>query len=116
MEIDFVVVREGTEGPYVGNGGALRVGSEHELANEVSVNTLTTEYRGQFAMRLNLRILAESAKQAHPGPQDQRACPRWKALASGSLDESGKRISPGNPRLHAHRRRNDTHGQLTGAV
>ena len=34
-EIDFVVVREGTEGPYVGNGGALRVGSEHELANEV---------------------------------------------------------------------------------
>ena len=38
-EIDFVVVREGTEGPYVGNGGALRVGGEHELANEVSVNT-----------------------------------------------------------------------------
>ena len=37
--IDFVVVREGTEGPYVGNGGALRVGSENELANEVSVNT-----------------------------------------------------------------------------
>ena len=38
-DIDFVVVREGTEGPYVGNGGALRVGSENELANEVSVNT-----------------------------------------------------------------------------
>ena len=38
-DIDFVVVREGTEGPYVGNGGALRVGSDQELANEVSVNT-----------------------------------------------------------------------------
>jgi 3-isopropylmalate dehydrogenase len=38
-EIDFVVVREGTEGPYVGNGGALRVGTEHEIATEVSVNT-----------------------------------------------------------------------------
>lgn len=38
-EIDFVVVREGTEGPYVGNGGALRVGTPHELATEVSVNT-----------------------------------------------------------------------------
>src|SRR5215210_6113882 len=25
-EVDFVVVREGTEGPYTGNGGALRVG------------------------------------------------------------------------------------------
>jgi 3-isopropylmalate dehydrogenase len=38
-EIDFVVVREGTEGPYVGNGGAIRVGTPHELATEVSVNT-----------------------------------------------------------------------------
>lgn len=37
--IDFVVVREGTEGPYTGNGGALRVGTPHELATEVSVNT-----------------------------------------------------------------------------
>ncbi len=38
-DVDFVVVREGTEGPYVGNGGAIRVGTEQEVANEVSVNT-----------------------------------------------------------------------------
>ncbi|MBD0292069.1 MAG: 3-isopropylmalate dehydrogenase [Jiangellaceae bacterium] len=38
-EIDFVVVREGTEGPYVGNGGAVRVGTPAEIANELSVNT-----------------------------------------------------------------------------
>jgi 3-isopropylmalate dehydrogenase len=38
-EVDFVVVREGTEGPYVGNGGALRVGTPYEIATEVSVNT-----------------------------------------------------------------------------
>ncbi len=37
--MDFVVVREGTEGPYTGNGGALRVGTPHEIATEVSVNT-----------------------------------------------------------------------------
>ena len=37
--VDFVVVREGTEGPYVGNGGALRVGTPAEVATEVSVNT-----------------------------------------------------------------------------
>lgn len=37
--IDFVVVREGTEGPYVGNGGGLRVGTPNEIATEVSVNT-----------------------------------------------------------------------------
>ncbi|WP_285137107.1 3-isopropylmalate dehydrogenase [Microbacterium sp. lyk4-40-TSB-66] len=38
-DIDFVVVREGTEGPYVGNGGAIRRGTPHEIANETSVNT-----------------------------------------------------------------------------
>ncbi len=38
-EVDFVVVREGTEGPYVGNGGRLRAGTPAEVANEVSVNT-----------------------------------------------------------------------------
>ncbi|HYN28517.1 MAG TPA: 3-isopropylmalate dehydrogenase [Dermatophilaceae bacterium] len=37
--IDFVVVREGTEGPYVGNGGSLRTGTPQEIATEVSVNT-----------------------------------------------------------------------------
>jgi 3-isopropylmalate dehydrogenase len=38
-DIDFVVVREGTEGPYTGNGGAIRVGTPNEIATEVSVNT-----------------------------------------------------------------------------
>jgi len=38
-EIDFVVYREGTEGPYAGNGGVLRRGTEHEVATEVSLNT-----------------------------------------------------------------------------
>ncbi|BBY21687.1 3-isopropylmalate dehydrogenase [Mycobacterium stomatepiae] len=37
--IDFVVVREGTEGPYTGNGGAIRAGTVHEVATEVSVST-----------------------------------------------------------------------------
>jgi 3-isopropylmalate dehydrogenase len=37
--VDMVVVREGTEGPYVGNGGTLRAGTHHEVATEVSLNT-----------------------------------------------------------------------------
>jgi 3-isopropylmalate dehydrogenase len=37
--IDFVVYREGTEGPYAGNGGALRKNTSQELATEVSLNT-----------------------------------------------------------------------------
>jgi 3-isopropylmalate dehydrogenase len=38
-DVDFVVVREGTEGPFTGNGGALRVGTPAEVATEVSLNT-----------------------------------------------------------------------------
>ncbi len=37
--VDMVVVREGTEGPYTGNGGTLRAGTPHEVATEVSLNT-----------------------------------------------------------------------------
>ena len=37
--IDFVVIREGTEGPYTGTGGVIRAGTPHEVATEVSLNT-----------------------------------------------------------------------------
>jgi len=37
--IDFVVVREGTEGPYVGAGGVLAEGTSSEIATEESLNT-----------------------------------------------------------------------------
>ena len=39
QEIDLVVVREGTEGPYAGTGGLLRKGTVHEVATQGSVNT-----------------------------------------------------------------------------
>lgn len=38
-DIDFVVCREGTEGPYVGAGGILRADTPHEVAVEESLNT-----------------------------------------------------------------------------
>ncbi len=59
--IDFVVVREGTEGLYVGNGGAVRVGTKQEIATEVSVNTA-------FAVERVLRYafnLAQSREAKH---------------------------------------------------
>jgi 3-isopropylmalate dehydrogenase len=37
--IDFIVVREGTEGPYVGAGGVLAEGTDAEIATEESLNT-----------------------------------------------------------------------------
>ena len=37
--IDFVVIRENTEGSYAGEGGVLRKGTPHEVATQGSVNT-----------------------------------------------------------------------------
>ena len=60
-DIDFVVVREGTEGLYVGNGGTVRQGTEHEIANELSVNTAhgverTVRYAFELAMTRDRRL------------------------------------------------------------
>lgn len=38
-DIDFVVVRENTEGLYVGAGGNMRKGTPHEVAIQTSINT-----------------------------------------------------------------------------
>jgi 3-isopropylmalate dehydrogenase len=38
-DIDMIVVREGTEGPYTGVGGAMRRGTPQEIATQESVNT-----------------------------------------------------------------------------
>ena len=37
--LDMVVVREGTEGPYTGTGGAMRKGTPDEIATQESINT-----------------------------------------------------------------------------
>jgi len=38
-DIDFVIVRENTEGLYTGSGGFLRRGTPHEVAVQTSINT-----------------------------------------------------------------------------
>ncbi|WIY83627.1 3-isopropylmalate dehydrogenase [Propionimicrobium sp. PCR01-08-3] len=58
---DFVVVREGTEGLYAGNGGTLRQGTSGEVATEVSVNTAfgverVVRYAFDLAMRRRKRL------------------------------------------------------------
>ena len=60
-EIDFVVVREGTEGLYAGNGGTLRQGTPHEVASEVSQNTYfgaerVARYAFELAMTRNKKV------------------------------------------------------------
>jgi len=56
--IDFLVVREGTEGPYVGNGGSLRTGTGQEIATEVSLNTA-------FGVERVVRYAFEKAQLRH---------------------------------------------------
>ena len=79
-EVDFVVVREGTEGPYTGNGGALRVGTPHEVATEVS-----RQHGVRRRARRPRRVRpgpAPAAQEAHPGPQDQRAGARRRGVVA----------------------------------
>ncbi|MCY1695796.1 3-isopropylmalate dehydrogenase [Curtobacterium sp. SL109] len=78
--VDFVVVREGTEGPYVGNGGAIRVGTPHEIATEVSLNTAhgverTVRYAFDLASRRerkHLTLVHKSNVLVHAGSLWQR--------------------------------------------
>ncbi|WP_267423704.1 MULTISPECIES: 3-isopropylmalate dehydrogenase [unclassified Curtobacterium] len=78
--VDFVVVREGTEGPYVGNGGAIRVGTPHEIATEVSLNTAhgverTVRYAFDLASRRerkHLTLVHKSNVLVHAGALWQR--------------------------------------------
>jgi 3-isopropylmalate dehydrogenase len=80
-KIDFLVVREGTEGPYTGNGGAIRVGGEQEIATEVSVNTAygarrTVRYAFELAHsrpRRRLTLVHKHNVLVHAGSLWQRA-------------------------------------------
>jgi 3-isopropylmalate dehydrogenase len=59
--IDMVVIRENTEGPYLGEGGVLRKGTPHEVATQGSVNTrMGVERCVRYAFQL-----AESRERKH---------------------------------------------------
>jgi tartrate dehydrogenase len=60
-DIDFIVVRENTEGTYAGEGGFLRHGTPHEIATQGSVNTrMGVERCVRFAFEL-----ADSRERKH---------------------------------------------------
>lgn len=81
--VDFVVVREGTEGPYVGNGGGIRVGTEHEIATEVSINTafgaervVRFAFAQAIARRHQLTLVHKTNVLTHAGSLWQRTVDR----------------------------------------
>jgi 3-isopropylmalate dehydrogenase len=74
-DIDMIVVREGTEGPYAGNGGLLRKDTPQEIATEVSLNTafgIERVVRDAFARaasrpRRHLTLVHKTNVLAHAG-------------------------------------------------
>jgi 3-isopropylmalate dehydrogenase len=58
VPVDMAVVRENTEGPYVGEGGSLRKGTAAEVATQGSVNT-------RFGVERCVRFAYELARTRH---------------------------------------------------
>ena len=112
-EIDMVVVREGTEGPYAGNGGLLRKDTPHEIATEVSINTsfgVERVVRDAFA-----RALDPSASASDAGAQDERPHPR--RLVVVARGRGGLAAAPrGHRGLPARGRGDDPPGHRPGPV
>ena len=79
-DLDFVVVRENTEGTYAGEGGFLRKGTPHEIATQGSVNT-------RMGVERCVRYAFELAQSPAPPPpharaQDERAHLRRRPVAA----------------------------------
>ena len=82
--VDLLVVRENTEGLYVGMGGRFKKGTEHEVAIQEDLNTYTgvtriLEYAFQVAQR-EVVMVDKSNAMTHAGGLWQA---RWKAVAAG---------------------------------
>jgi 3-isopropylmalate dehydrogenase len=86
-DIDMVVVREGTEGPYVGVGGSMRTGTANEVATEESINTRygvervvrDAFKRAQARPRKKLTLVHKTNVLVHAGSLWQRTVEEVKA-------------------------------------
>jgi len=99
-EIDFVVVRENTEGLYAGTGGYLRKGTKDEIATQVSVNT----YKG---VERCLRYAFEYTKKRNRRKQltlvgKTNVLTYAFDLWDRTFHEMGKKDYPGIKREYAH--------------
>lgn len=72
--IDMVFCREGTEGPYAGAGGNLRINTAHEVATEESINTaygvervIVDAFRRAEKRRKHLTLVHKTNVLVHSG-------------------------------------------------
>ena len=85
--LDFVIVRENTEGLYAGAGGTVHRGTAFESATEESLNTRAGVER---CVRYAAEPGVAAARAADPGAQDQRADPRRRPVAAGGGRGGGR--------------------------
>ena len=85
-DIDFIVCREGTEGPYVGAGGTLRKGTPQEVSTEVSLNTaygaeriIRDAFDRASRRRKKVTLVHKTNVLVHAGDTWQRTFDRVKA-------------------------------------
>ena len=78
-DIDMVVCREGTEGPYAGAGGSLREGSDNEVATEVAIHTrlgveriVRDAFERSLRRRKKVTLVAKTNVLVHSGKLWQR--------------------------------------------
>ena len=100
--VDFVVIRENTEGTYAGEGGFLRKGTPHEVATQGSVNTrMGVERCVRYAFEL---AQVARAQAPHARAQDQRAHVRRRPVAA-HVRRGRRRVPRRRHRLQPRRRR-----------
>ena len=98
-DLDFVIVRENTEGLYAGAGGTVHRGTEFETATEESLNTWAGVRR---CVTVRGQARGAAVRPAHAGAQDQRADARGRPVAPHR--HGGRRGGGRAARLRARRR------------
>jgi 3-isopropylmalate dehydrogenase len=100
-DIDFVVVRENTEGLYAGAGGFLRRGTPHEIAVQESVNT-------RMGVERCLRFAFEQTRKRKNKKNTLTLCGKTNVLTFAfdlwerTFHEIGERDYPDVKRDYAH--------------
>ena len=91
-EVDLVIVRENTEGLYVGAGGRLFGGSDKEIAIQESINTY-------FGIARCLRYAFELAQAASPSRLTMVAKTNVMSYASGLWQRVFEELGPAYPEV-----------------
>ena len=113
-EIDFVVIRENSEGEYVDNGGRLQRGTPDEVAVQTAMHTRARR-RADSALRVRTGPHA-APPDADDGHQVERPAVRLRACGTKCSRSCAPQYPDVADRAAALRRRDDEPRPLAGEV